>query len=66
MLGPKKHGRKATPEEANAVMKAITEAVDECKGSRETKSEGQVGGILQVTYEGKKVEKESKSKDEAA
>jgi translation initiation factor IF-3 len=66
MLAPKKAGRKATPEEASAVMKAITEAVAECKGSRETKSEGQVGGILQVTYEGKKVDKENKSKNDTA
>ncbi|KAL1799390.1 hypothetical protein ACET3X_003427 [Alternaria dauci] len=66
MLGPKKAGRKATLEEANAVMKAIGEAVEECKGSRESKREGDVGGILKVTYEGKKAEKESKSKDAAA
>ncbi|KAG9193579.1 hypothetical protein G6011_03614 [Alternaria panax] len=66
MLGPKKAGRKATQEEADAVMKSIKDAVEECKGAREAKREGQVGGILQVTYEGKKVEKENKSKDEAA
>lgn len=66
MLGPKKAGRKATLEEADAVMKAIDEAVEECKGSRETKREGQVGGILKVTYEGKKIEKENKSKDAEA
>jgi translation initiation factor IF-3 len=66
-LGPKKQGRKATPEEANAVIKAITDAVAECKGARQTKSEGQVGGIMTIVFEGKKVEKKKDtSNDEAA
>ncbi|KAI4944965.1 hypothetical protein J4E91_008310 [Alternaria rosae] len=64
-LGPKKHGRKATPEEANAVFKAIENAVADCKGARETKREGEVGGIMTVVYEGKKVEKKE-GDDEAA
>jgi translation initiation factor IF-3 len=57
LLGPKKNGRKATPEEANAVMKAVRDAVEECKGAREIKSEGQVGGVMMVVFEGKKVKK---------
>jgi len=64
-LGPKKHGRKATEQEANAVFKAIENAVADCKGSRETKREGEVGGIMTVMYEGKKVEKKE-GDDEAA
>jgi translation initiation factor IF-3 len=59
-LGPKKHGRKATSEEANAVFKTVEVAVAECEGSKEVKREGEVGGILTVVYEGKKVEKEGK------
>lgn len=57
MLGPKRGGRKATPEEATAALKAVEEAVQECKGSSEVKREGQVGGVMTVVFQGKKVEK---------
>ncbi|USP78100.1 hypothetical protein yc1106_05374 [Curvularia clavata] len=57
MLGPKRHGRKATPEEADAVLKAVKDAVQDCKGSSEVKSEGQVGGVMMVVFQGRKVEK---------
>ncbi|EOA90562.1 hypothetical protein ACJQWK_07776 [Exserohilum turcicum] len=59
MLGPKKQGRKATPEEASAVIKAVRDAVDECKGSHEVKSEGQVGDVMMVVFEGKKLDKKA-------
>lgn len=59
LLGPKKKGRKATPEEANAVYKAVLGAVDECKGAKEVKREGTVGAVLTLIFEGKKVEKET-------
>jgi translation initiation factor IF-3 len=57
LLGPKKRGKKATQEEAEAVMKRVREAVEECKGSKEVKSEGQVGGVITVVFEGTRVEK---------
>ncbi|CAO2651736.1 Nn.00g000190.m01.CDS01 [Neocucurbitaria sp. VM-36] len=56
LLGPKKRGKKATEEEARAVMKAVKEAVGECKGAGEVKSEGVVGGVMTVVYEGRKIE----------
>jgi translation initiation factor IF-3 len=64
MLGPKVKGKKATQEEAEAVMKRVREAVGECKGSKEVKSEGQVGGVITVTFEGKKMEKQVEEKKE--
>lgn len=57
LLGPKKRGRKATPEEAESVYKAVMGAVDECKGAKEVKREGTLGAVLTVVFEGKKVEK---------
>lgn len=56
LLGPKKKGRKATAEEADAVLKAVMGAVDECKGAKEVKREGTVGAVLTIVFEGKKVE----------
>lgn len=56
LLGPKKKGKKATADEANNVLKAIQDAVVECKGARETKREGAVGAIMTIVYEGKKIE----------
>ncbi|EMD90729.1 hypothetical protein COCC4DRAFT_127220 [Bipolaris maydis ATCC 48331] len=64
LMGPKKKGRKATPEEADAVIKAVRDAVGECKGAREGKSEGQVGGVMTVVFEGRKVEKKAEEKAE--
>jgi translation initiation factor IF-3 len=56
LLGPKRKGRKATEQEADAVMKAVRDAVTECKGASEVKSEGTVGGVLTIVYEGRKIE----------
>jgi len=56
MLGPKKRGRKATAEEANTVIKAVRVAVAECKGAGEVKSEGAVGGVMTIVFEGRKME----------
>jgi translation initiation factor IF-3 len=56
LLGPKKKSRKATPEEAESVLKAVRDAVGECKGSREVKSNGDVGGVLTIVLEGRKME----------
>jgi translation initiation factor IF-3 len=59
LLGPKKKGKQASQEEAEMIMKTVREAVGECKG-KEVKSEGQVGGVVTVVFEGNKVEKEEK------
>lgn len=56
MLGPKKRGRAATEEEVREVMRSLEEVLEEVKGSKEVKREGAVGGVLMLTYEGKKVE----------
>ncbi|KAH7402958.1 hypothetical protein BKA66DRAFT_404746 [Pyrenochaeta sp. MPI-SDFR-AT-0127] len=56
LLGPKKRGRKATTEEANGVMRAVRDAVAECKGTGEVKSEGVVGGVMTIVFEGRKIE----------
>jgi translation initiation factor IF-3 len=67
MLAPKKGGRQGTEEEANKLVKAVTETALECRGTKEVKSEGDVGGVLTLTFEGgkeelkkKKAEKEEK------
>jgi translation initiation factor IF-3 len=54
LLGPKKKGRKATPDEANAVLKAVRDAADKCPGAREVKSEGAVGAVLTIVFQGTK------------
>ncbi|KAH7380532.1 hypothetical protein DE146DRAFT_671775 [Phaeosphaeria sp. MPI-PUGE-AT-0046c] len=54
MLGPKKKGRAATEDEVASVMRQIDEVVQEVKGSKEVKREGTMGGVLMVTYEGRK------------
>lgn len=56
LLGPKRKGKKATVDEANHVMEAVQDAVAECRGAREVKREGQVGAILTIVYEGKRME----------
>ncbi|KAF1835594.1 hypothetical protein BDW02DRAFT_567921 [Decorospora gaudefroyi] len=58
-LGPKKRGKLATPEEAEGLIKALLDAVAECKGAREKKREGQVGGVMTIVFEGQKVEKKA-------
>lgn len=60
LLGPKNKGRKATPEEADALHEAVMSAVDECKGAKEVKREGKVGGVMTIIFEGQKVEKSEK------
>lgn len=54
LLGPKKKGRKATEQEANDTMQAVRDAVTECKGAGELRSEGDVGGVLTIVFQGKK------------
>jgi translation initiation factor IF-3 len=66
LLGPKKRGRKASEEEANAVMKAVRDAVGECRGSSEVKSEGTVGAVLTVVFEGRKVEDKKEVANQAS
>ncbi|KAJ4376303.1 hypothetical protein N0V83_001586 [Neocucurbitaria cava] len=61
LLGPKKRGKKATEDEARGVMKAVKEAVGECKGANEVKSEGSVGGVMTVVYEGRKIEEKKEA-----
>ena len=60
LLGPKKRGKKASVEEAGGVLKAVREAVGECRGAHEVKREGEVGAVMTLVFEGKKVEKEEK------
>ncbi|KAH7068010.1 hypothetical protein BKA63DRAFT_520942 [Paraphoma chrysanthemicola] len=64
LLGPKKRGKKATEQEANAVMAAVRDAVAECKGSSEVKQEGSVGGVMTITFEGKEAEDKKKKAEE--
>lgn len=56
MFGPKRRGKKATEQQAEGVLKAVRDAVGECKGANEAKSEGVVGGVLTVVFEGRKLE----------
>lgn len=53
-LGPKRRGKEATRDEATAVLKAIRDAVLDCKGAGETKEpDGVVGGVMTLFFEGK-------------
>lgn len=63
LLAPKKKGRQGTEEEANNLVKAVRDAVLDCKGAKEVKSEGAIGGVLTLTFEGGK--EELKKKKEA-
>ncbi|KAH6625232.1 hypothetical protein C7974DRAFT_395685 [Boeremia exigua] len=63
LLGPKKKGKKATPEEASAAFNAISEAVEECVGAKEVKREGEVGAVMIIVFEGKKVEEKGKAEE---
>ncbi len=58
VFGPKKKGRKATTEEAQAVLRAVEDTVGECRGAKEAKREGAVDGVLTIVYEGKKIDEE--------
>jgi len=55
LLGPKKRGRTATEEEASGVLRAVRDAVAECKGAAEVKEEGTTGGVLTLVFQGKKI-----------
>lgn len=62
MLGPKKRGKQASEQEANGVLKAVKDAVDECKGSSMVKSEGVVGGVMTIVFEGRKLKEQKGDK----
>jgi translation initiation factor IF-3 len=54
MLAPKRKGKKATEVEAESVLKAVRDVVKECKGAKEGKKEGELGGVMTIVFEGKK------------
>ncbi|KAJ4351235.1 uncharacterized protein N0V89_006574 [Didymosphaeria variabile] len=62
LLGPKRRGKKATEEEAKAVLKAVTDAVDECRGAGEVKREGVLGGVLTIVFQGTKLKDDTSEK----
>ncbi|KAF1918573.1 hypothetical protein BDU57DRAFT_538111 [Ampelomyces quisqualis] len=62
MVGPKKRGRKATEEEVQALVAALQDALSEVEGAKEVRREGEVGGVLMMTFEGKK-EKKNREKN---
>ena len=64
LMAPKKKGRTATEDEASGVVAAVRGAIEEVKGAKEVKSEGEVGGILMLTIEGPKKQKQKDSKKE--
>ncbi|KAF2817127.1 uncharacterized protein BDZ99DRAFT_456911 [Mytilinidion resinicola] len=61
MLGTKaKAKRKATREEAAAVLDKVRDAMRECKGSSETKkADGNLGGVMTLYFEGAPAEKKA-------
>ncbi|KAH3939411.1 hypothetical protein HBH53_235090 [Parastagonospora nodorum] len=64
LMAPKKKGRTATEDEASGVIAAVRGAVEEVKGAKEVKSEGEVGGIMMLTIEGPKKKRQKDSKKE--
>lgn len=67
VLGPKKRGRKATPEEIENVLQSVKDTVAEVPGAKERiEPEGEVGGILVLSYDGPKQPKEEKQKEAPA
>ena len=61
ILAPKKAGRRATVEEAQAVVRKVRDAAGECKGVVEAKDpKGKIGGVFTIVFEGKLIEKEGK------
>lgn len=56
LFKPKRRGKKATEAEANSVLKAVTDLVDDCKGAGEVKREGDVGGVFTIVFQGTKLE----------
>jgi len=63
LLAPRNKGRKATEQEASDLMKAVRDAVGECKGATEVKSEGTVGGVMTIVFEGPKIKKKKEVHD---
>jgi translation initiation factor IF-3 len=63
VFGFKKRGKKATEAEANGVLKAVTDAVDECKGAGELKREGVVGGVMTIVYQGTRLQEPKSEKE---
>ncbi|EKG20495.1 Translation initiation factor 3 [Macrophomina phaseolina MS6] len=65
IVGPRRRGRKATTEEARAVLDRVKEAVEEVKGAKERiPAQGQFGGIMIFHYEGLEKPKEKEEKVE--
>lgn len=70
-LSPKRRGRQATSEEADALLKAVMQTVEQCE-AREVKKEGKVGAVLTMVFEGneskteKKTEKKAEKKSKTA
>lgn len=61
ILAPKKAGRRATVEEAQAVVRKVRDAAGECKGVVEAKDpKGKIEGVFTIVFEGKLIEKEGK------
>lgn len=59
ILAPKKTGRKATVEEAQAMVRKVKDAAGKCKGAVEAQDpKGKIGGVLTMVFEGKVIEKE--------
>lgn len=64
VLGPKKRGRKASMEEAQAVLDRVNETVESVQGAKErVPAEGEVGGIMTLLLEGRSQSKEEKQKE---
>jgi translation initiation factor IF-3 len=62
LLGPKRRGRIATPQECQVVLQMVRNAVAECKGAVEKKEpSGPIGGVMTLVFEGKKMEKDEKA-----
>ena len=65
LLGPKRRGKKATDTEARSVLKAVEDAANECRGAGEVKREGNLGGVMTITFQGTDLE-ENKGQKKAA
>ena len=58
LLGPKRKGRAATPEECQTVLDKIMDAYMGCKGAHQPKApEGKIGGVMTLVFAGKKLKK---------
>ncbi|KAF2733947.1 hypothetical protein EJ04DRAFT_403580, partial [Polyplosphaeria fusca] len=57
LMRAKRRGKVATGEECAGVLRAVREAVGECKGAGEVKEQdGVVGGVMTLVFEGRKIE----------